>query len=62
MRDFEAPAVFDGLDDANRVVSGFEFARTMAHERLYGHRMEREIELVAIRVNSSVRKALPGTR
>ncbi len=38
-----------------------DFHRT--HEALYGHRMERDIELVSIRVRSSLRRARPrGTK
>ena len=33
--DCEAPEAFDGLAQANLRVSGFEFSKTMAHERLY---------------------------
>jgi Asp-tRNA(Asn)/Glu-tRNA(Gln) amidotransferase A subunit family amidase len=31
--DFDVGGAFEGLEDANRVVSGYEFARTLAHER-----------------------------
>lgn len=33
--DFEAADVFAGLSELNQQVSGYEFARTVAHERLY---------------------------
>jgi Asp-tRNA(Asn)/Glu-tRNA(Gln) amidotransferase A subunit family amidase len=35
IEEFDGGGAFDGLDDANLCISGFEFARTMAHERLY---------------------------
>lgn len=31
--EFDDDAIFDGLEHANVIVSGYEFARTMAHER-----------------------------
>ena len=33
--DFDDAGAFDGLEPANLVVSGYEFARTMSHERLF---------------------------
>ena len=34
LKDFTAVNVFEGLADANNLVSGYEFARSLAHERL----------------------------
>ena len=33
LSDFAGETVFDGLADANLMVSGYEFARTLSHER-----------------------------
>ena len=37
LSDFDGGGAFDGLEHANLVVSGYEFARTLVHERLYAY-------------------------